>query len=193
MTGWAPTSDTIPFCVNSCNNGTKYGAPTMVASTPASGASSGNANDDALTKLMNKEVDAMWVYADQARNYNCTYSLSKGIVPSWNCTLWAGFGTQFAYVATGLNGHAQNGTTLTMSRKGSGIPEIINPCIQKYMESEDYFKVCKQFGVAGHCYPNKYFDAHYAETHMYPWDYDTKSQPSSGGCSSGYCQCNGLA
>ena len=140
VTGWAPTSDTIPFCMNSCS-GAKYGAPTMVASTSGAGTGTGNANDDAMIMLQTGQADAIWIYSDQAFNYNCTYSNLQGITPSWNCSLWEGFGTKYAYVGTGLEAHAANGTTLTMSRKGSGIPDIVNPCIQKYLESEDYYKV----------------------------------------------------
>ena len=36
---------------------------------------------------------------------------------SW-CTLWSGWGTTFAYIQTGLFGHAKAGTTLALSKKG---------------------------------------------------------------------------
>eukprot|EP00913_Durusdinium_trenchii_P000552 g508.t1 len=77
-----------------------------------------NANQNALETLMNGDADAMWVYADQAKNYQCTNDGT--MTPNWDCTMWAGFGTTFAYIQTGLYGHAQAGTTLAMSKRGSG-------------------------------------------------------------------------
>ena len=39
---------------------------------------------DALVTLLNGEADAMWVYADQAKNYQC----SDGVTANWDCDLW---------------------------------------------------------------------------------------------------------
>ena len=33
----------------------------------------------------------------EAKNYQCT----DGMTPNWDCTMWAGFGTTFAYIQTG--------------------------------------------------------------------------------------------
>lgn len=53
-----------------------------------------------------------------------------------------------------------NGTTLTMSRKGSGLNDIVNPCIDEYMRTEEYYKLCKEFD-SGHmlsdCFENEFF------------------------------------
>ena len=47
-----------------------------------------------------------------------------------------GFGTTFAYVQTGILEHSYNGTTLTISKKGSGLADIVNPCIQSFMQTK---------------------------------------------------------
>ena len=39
---------------------------------------------DALVTLMNGDADAMWVYADQAKNYQCV----DGVTANWDCDLW---------------------------------------------------------------------------------------------------------
>ena len=39
-----------------------------------------------MAMLMDGSADAMWVYADQAHNYDCT-AAGAGVTPSWNCTL----------------------------------------------------------------------------------------------------------
>eukprot|EP00439_Symbiodinium_sp_Y106_P004079 s11076_g1.t1 len=64
--------------------------------------------------LRNGAADAMFVYADQAKNYQCDGTT----VAAWNCTLWEGFGTEYAYVQTGQFGYVVNGTTLALSKKG---------------------------------------------------------------------------
>lgn len=91
-------------------------------------------------------ADAMWVYADQSENYRqagCDPSdpARESRFTEWDCAKWAGFGKTFAYIHTGMFGHAVNGTTLTMSKKGSGIPALINPCMERYMRTEEYYKV----------------------------------------------------
>jgi hypothetical protein len=42
-------------------------------------------------------------------------------------------------------GHAKNGTTLALSRKGSGIGEIVNPCLQKFLKTKEYYDICKEY------------------------------------------------
>ena len=37
----------------------------------------------------------------------------------------------FAYIHTGLNEWSVNGTTLAISKKGSGLAGVLNPCIEK--------------------------------------------------------------
>merc|ERR1711998_445927 len=114
------TADTLALVTNKCT-GERFATDFEMVTPTVDG------NDAAMEMLMNGTVDAMWVYADQAYNYQCH---DDGITPTWNCDLWSGFGTQYAYVQTGLFGHAYNGTTLTISKRGSGLSDIVNPCIQ---------------------------------------------------------------
>jgi hypothetical protein len=61
------------------------------------------ANDIALALLMDEVVDAVWIYADQAKLYDCDTFVGT---PEWDCDLWRGFGTSFAYLHTGILEHA---------------------------------------------------------------------------------------
>ena len=103
------------------------------------------------------EADGVWIYANQAKNYNCTYANLKNLPITWDCSIWNQFGKKFAYIHSGLTDHAINGTTLTISRKGSGLNNIVNPCIQKFMATKDYFSICEKFNLTHDCYVNEYF------------------------------------
>lgn len=98
-----------------------------------------NPNDVALAMLMDESVDAVWIYADMAYEYQCD---DPSRVNEWNCDLWDGFGTKFAYLHTGMYEHAINGTTLAMTKKGSGLNEVLNPCLDKFMLTKAYEEVC---------------------------------------------------
>jgi len=171
--GWAPTADTLAIVRNPCT-GNYFSGYNMI--TPSE-----DGNDAAMAMLMDGSADAMWVYADQAHNYQC----SDNVTESWNCTLWGGLGTQFAYIQTGMLGHAFNGTTLTISKKGSGLAEIIDPCLEKFMQTEAYYNICDTHGLASSCYPNNYFPDIDASTS--PWDLPTNEATTT--CADGYCPC----
>lgn len=65
----------------------------------------------------------------------------KSASPEWDCAKWAGLGKKFAFIHTGQFGHSVNGSTLTISKKGSGLVDIINPCMNRFMQTEEYYKV----------------------------------------------------
>lgn len=65
--------------------------------------------------------------------------------------------------------------------------EILNPCIQKFMETEEYYKACEKHKFTKYCYPNKFFPAKDAGSDK-PWMLTTDKQPA-GGCKTGYCDC----
>ena len=44
--------------------------------------------------LRDGRADAIWVYADQAHNYEC----HEGVEHPWDCDLWKGFGKEYAYI-----------------------------------------------------------------------------------------------
>lgn len=94
-----------------------------------------NPNDVGLAMLLDGTVDAVWIYADFAYEYQCD---DPEVVSEWNCDLWGRFGKEFAYIHTGMFEHAVNGTTLAMSKKGSGLNHLLNPCLDRYLKTKHY-------------------------------------------------------
>ena len=141
-----------------------------------------NENDRALKTLLDGEADAMFVYADQAYTYSCA---DKDVQPAWDCDLWSEFGTKFAYIHTGMFETAFNGTTLTMSKRGSGLSKIVNPCIDKFITTKSYYDICVKHDFVDDCYANEFFPEGSDSTD--PWELPTSEQ--TGDCSSGYCGC----
>lgn len=175
VAGWAPTADGLGYVENKCSS-QKYSTNyTLIQGT------GDLANDASLQLLLDGSADAMFVYADQAENYQCNGADDT----PWDCALWEGFGTTFAYVQTGQMGHAANSTTLAISKKGSNVPDLIDPCLTEFLGTEEYFNVCQKHGLERVCYPNSFFPDD---------DYEIKKgqKPTNlhaGKCSSGYCPC----
>merc|ERR1719335_146313 len=133
--------------------------------------------------LRDGTVDGMFVYADQAHNYRPD---QPGVTATWNTSLWSGLGTSFAYIGTGMLGHAYNGTTLAISKKGSGLNELLNPCIDKYMRTKAYYDTCEKHKFTSSCYANSHFPATVIDDK--PWMKTTNKQPeSTSSCATGYC------
>lgn len=170
--GWAPTADGLGFVTNKCTD-QKYSSDyTLLV---------GKNNDEALEMLLNGTADAMFVYADQAYNYQC----KDGVEKEWDCTLWDGFGTNFAYVQTGQFGYTNNGTTLAMTKKDSGIAEKVNPCLAKFMASKEYHDICVKYELTDSCYRNKFF----TQAEMEKKEYNKPTDEHKSDCSNGYCPC----
>lgn len=96
--------------------------------------------------LWSAYTDAMFVYMDQAENYRnagCIASQpdKKSSSLEWDCAKWSGFGKRFAFIHTGRFGHSINGTTLAVSKKGSDLNDIINPCMDRFLQTEEYYQV----------------------------------------------------
>ena len=182
VVGWAPTADGLHFVTNFCTN-QKFSGFQIVAPTY----STGNANEDALLTLLNGDADAMWVYADQAKNYRCSPGVD-GV--SWNCTRWTdGFGKNFAYVHTGMYTYAYGGTTLSMSKRGSGLKQILDPCITKFKDTKSYYDICRDNGLDHSCYKNAFFPAQEEASYATP-PYETKTNELTTTCADGYCPCS---
>ena len=62
------------------------------------------------------------LYADQASNYHCAQGVTQD---KWNCDVWNKFGTDFAYAQMGMFAWMHNGTTIAMSKKGSGVSVLV--------------------------------------------------------------------
>jgi len=186
--GWAPTADTIAFVENKCTGEQYASMCTESGGTDCYTLTTGEGNDASMKMLRDGEADAMFIYADQAHNYECDAdgkSKNAGAVATWNCSLWANFGTDYAYVQTGQFGHAMNGTTLAMSQRGSGVAEILNPCIQDFLKTKEYYDLCLKHDLVDSCYRNEFFTG--TETHHHAYMEATHAHTS--GCNSGYCPC----
>lgn len=172
--GWAPTSDGLAFIKNTCTGGNFVDYEMLVPSE--------SGNDAALAMLLDGSADAMFVYADQAHNLRCD---DPSVSPTWDCSLWRGFGSQFAYIHTGMFGHAIAGTTLSISKKGSGVPELLNPCLAKFLKTKKYYYLCRKYGLLKSCFSNEYFPKSTSKEQI--WNKPTSKQ--TGPCSEGYCSC----
>lgn len=205
VTGWAPTADTLYFVKNQCTDD-KYQGFTIVqgddvtlpdnGSYPASMAS--GPNDKALLAVLNGLADAMWVYGDQAMNYHCAAGETK---EGWNCNLWNKFGTDFAYVQSGMYAWMHNGTTVAISKKGSGVAAMLDTCLDSFMQTKEFLNTCKiEHGSPPHsqiktCIPNEHFfsDPYYKADNISeePYMFPTKDMKDGGhSCSTGYCHCD---
>ena len=194
ISGWAPTSDGLEFVENDCT-GERFKDYEMLETCESyvwMGYENGsdelkeitltNVNDIGLAMLLDGTVDAVWLYADQAARYQC--SDDPDAIHDFNCDLWSRFGSEFAYVQTGMFDHANNGTTISISKKGSGLAEIINPCLTAFMKTRQYQAICEKYDMVESCIG---LDEEYEEK---PWRIPTSELPDSGySCSDGYCSC----
>lgn len=186
--GWAPTSDAVAFVENKCLSAS-YAADYNMLVAPANGDGVySNPNDIAVKMALNDTADVMYVYADQANNYkNACHS---GDVAGKDCGLWSGFGTTFGYIGTGNYGYMVNGTTLILSRKGSGVTEQVEPCLQSFMATQAYYGICVKYGFVDYCFPNAFFPTSSSET-VSPYNMRTSLHSTS--CADGYCGCDAPA
>ena len=184
VNGWAPTSDTLKLLSNSCT-GEKFSEFMMVI--PETG------NDAALKLLLDREVDAVYIYADQAAHYKkpCVEGTALPVADGgWDCKMWERFEKDFAYIQTGLYEFSRNGTTLSMHKKGSGLNEILNPLIDRFLRTEEYYKLCEKWDLTHSCYKNEFFpDNHKINYEETPYRLPTSHMVPSQSCSTGYCQC----
>ena len=171
--GWAPTADGLGYVKNKCTDQGYSSNYTLLV---------GEGNDAAMTMLRNGEGDAVFIYADQASRYQCA---SSDIEQAWNCNLWDGFGTDYAYVQTGQFGYAKNGTTLALAKKGSTVSAQINSCLSDFLQTKAYYDICVKHDLVDSCYVNSFFPSS-AGMQM---NYDKETDELTTECSTGYCKC----
>mmetsp|Transcript_74035 Transcript_74035/g.135529 ORF Transcript_74035/g.135529 Transcript_74035/m.135529 type:complete len:418 (-) Transcript_74035:376-1629(-) len=206
VTGWAPTADTLHFVENKCT-GKKFSTDLTIVQgndvqhTP-SGAkytyeAKGN-NDKALLAMLNGVADVAWIYGDQAYNFKCPDGSDADTQAGWNCALWKLWGTDFAYIQGGMLGFMYNGTTMSISKKGSGVAKFMNDCLEKFLPSKEFYEVCKTKHVGvdqiQQCIPNEFIkaDPEYTgyDIKTTPYMFPTKDMAGAGeSCSTGYCTC----
>ena len=137
VAGWAPTPDTFGLTRNRCVAGhPQFIPPAEFVPMTEDG------NRFALESLRNGVIDALYIYADQLHNFINNPEFAD---------LAAGFGTQFAYIHTGLNGWSVNGTTLAISKRGSGLSELLNPCIDAVVRTQEYRDLCTRYFEPSSC------------------------------------------
>ena len=222
VTFWAPTADTLHFVKNECTNetynssfqviqgndvvlnGSYTGVPDAYVLNKDKKPYDGRGpNDRALLAVLEGQADAMWIYGDQADNYHCQSGVTR---EGWSCDLWNMFGTHFAYIQVGMYQWMHNGTTFAFSKKGSGLNDLLNPCIDSFVLTQTFHDTCK-IDHGGHnqlqtCLPNEYItaDENYTKPEdqkkdmMYvfnhPWSFPTIDMANaSHNCSTGYCNC----
>jgi ABC-type amino acid transport substrate-binding protein len=196
VTGWAPTSETLYFIKNQCTK-TAFTGFTIVQGddlTLDRAAEAKGANDRALLAVLEGKADAMFIYGDQAANYHCKADVTQ---EGWNCDIWNTFGTDFAYVQSGMFAWMHNGTTTAMSKKGSGVADFLDTCFESFRATKEFYNVCKtKHGSPPHsqlltCIPNDHFasDPDYKALTVDHDPYMFGTDKHSGDCSNGYCPC----
>jgi hypothetical protein len=178
--GWAPTADGLTHVKNQCTGEYFWSNYKLLVADGAD-----NNNDLALKMLLDGDADIMFVYADQAYNYKreCVENPDQ----PFNCSMWMGFGKTFAYVQTGQFGYLTNGTTLAMTKKGSGVAELLNPCLDQFMATEEYYKICQSYDTVDSCYPNSFFPS--SDDITVHDSLKPTREHNYTDCSNGYCPC----
>ena len=175
--GFAPTEDNLAIITNICT-GESFADYEIIKPTTTTD----QENDDALRTLLSGDADVMWVYADQAETFKCKNSDENS---PWDCTLWDGLGTTFAYIQTGIQGWTHHGTTLAISKLGSGLADALNPCVTELIETETYYELCKKYDIVDQCFMNEFFP----EREVNIQTYGIATNELTTDCSSGYCSC----
>lgn len=197
VTGWAPTADTLYFVKNQCTGEPYAGDFTIVQGddVDVEGDPMGP-NDRALMAVLQGHADAMWIYGDQAANYQCA---EGEVQDGYDCDLWAGFGSTFAYAQSGMFAWMHNGTTVAMSKKGAGVAKFLDACLEKFLPSHEFHVVCAtehhDHSQLSTCVPNEFItsDPHYEATNIAhsPYMFPTSAMAAAGRtCSTGYCSCD---
>jgi hypothetical protein len=173
VVGWAPTADTFAYNTNYCS-----GTPTQFTKTDAMLTVS-DGNGPAIAALLDGTFDALYLYADQMQQF-----LDSGD------PLANGFGTSFAYIQTGLDNWSINGTTLAISKRGSGLKEVLNPCIQQVSQTQAYTTLCERYFNPSSCIQNAYSSAGGPSSYFY--DARMNARTDTYTCADGYCTCSEL-
>ena len=84
--------------------------------------------------------------------------------------------------------HLNGGTTLAISKLGSGLASVLDPCIEKFLDEEEYYDLCVEYNVVDQCYLNKFFPDDESQSTP-PYLLPTNELATR--CESGYCACPG--
>lgn len=177
VSGWAPTPDTMTFNTNRCT-GSKFKVDSVLRP------SGGDGNVAGVNALLAKEIDVLYMYADQFYNFAKSGTDEEK-------SLATGLGKDFAFIHTGLNEWSYNGTTLTISKRGSGLADIVNPCIAKIVKTKEYAEMCESWWPPNVCIKNAYSTIDPNAPAVQFYDVPMNERPSDGKkCADGYCSCS---
>lgn len=167
VTGWAPTADTTAVLMNDCTATPFSRTMTVVGTddTTATGSctptdpTNANHNDIALCMVLNGLADVAYIYSDQAYQYIKKCAADGQTSDTGLCADWQKFGQPggFAYIHSGMPEFTKAGTTLAMSKIGSGIKDILDPCINAFLQTESYYKICQKWDLVSSCFANNHF------------------------------------
>ena len=77
-----------------------------------------------------------------------------------------------------------------MHKKGSELNEIINPLIDRFLQTRQYYELCVKFDMVNVCHVNEFFPSVQApDLEKSPYLMPTAKMFPSQNCSTGYCQC----
>ena len=77
-----------------------------------------------------------------------------------------------------------HGTTLAISKKGSGLSETLNPCIEAFIKTESYDDLCVKYDIEAECFKYTFSDSDEVQE---PYEKPTNNLKTA--CSDGYCPC----
>ena len=181
VAGWAPAAEELKFVKNQCTNA-PFSEDVKVVNAEVN-EDYDNPNDVAMKMLRDGEGDAIFLMADHASSYNNPKCPEDAV---YDCELWKGFGEEYAYVQTGQFGYVVNGTTFSLSKKGSGIRNLLRPCMTKFMASRQYYNICAKHDLTDLCYKNSFFD----EDRKTIPKYNKPTTSILYDCTDGYCPCS---
>jgi len=175
INGESPPPESLSLLDNKCT-GQSFASNTTILSVEG--------NDRSMQALRNGHGDVIYTEAGLAQRLQCNYS--NQATSTWNCSLWEGFGKQYAYVQSGMTDYAINGTTVMMGKNGT-VVAMVNACLDKFLPSEEYYNICVNWNMTSSCYQNSFFPKR--TTHPIP-KYDRSTVEQTGNCSCGYCPCH---
>lgn len=185
---WAPTIKTLAYSKNDCDDAKIFQGYEVVIPDE-------DGPDASMQYLLDGKCDAVYMYADMVESRKP--EACNGC--RWDAELYNHLGSKYAWIHTGVMEHMPNGTTLTLSKKGSGVPALVNPCIEKTLKTKAYYEACEKYGLVSECYPNEFFPED-IEYHPYVLDNEDRSKECAAGtnsagidshcgCAQGYCNC----
>ena len=92
------------------------------------------------------------------------------------------------HTLVGLNGWSLNGTTLAISKRGSGLSDVLNPCIKAVSQTQEYTALCESHFNPSSCIQNAYSSS--SGPSSYHYDNRMNARTDSYTCTDGYCTCS---